>query len=92
MNKAQLINAVAAKCNLPKKDIDAVINATFDSIIESLKEGEKVQIVGFGRFEVRERPARTGRNPMTGEAIEIEASRSAAFKAGNALKEALEVK
>ena len=92
MNKAQLINAVAAKCNLPKKDIDAVINATFDSIIESLKEGDKVQIVGFGRFEVRERPARTGRNPMTGEAIEIEASRSAAFKAGNALKEALEVK
>ena len=92
MNKAQLINAVAAKCNLPKKDIDAVINATFDSIIESLKEGDKVQIVGFGRFEVRERPARTGRNPMTGEAIEIAASRSAAFKAGNALKEALEVK
>ena len=92
MNKAQLINAVAAKCNLPKKDIDAVINATFDSIIESLKEGEKVQIVGFGRFEVRERPARTGRNPMTGAAIEIEASRSAAFKAGNALKEALENK
>ncbi len=92
MNKAQLINAVAAKCNLPKKDIDAVINATFDSIIESLKEGEKVQIVGFGRFEVRERPARTGRNPMTGAAIEIAASRSAAFKAGNALKEALETK
>ena len=92
MNKAQLINAVAAKCNLPKKDIDSVINATFDSIIESLKEGEKVQIVGFGRFEVRERPERSGRNPMTGEPIEIAASRSAAFKAGNALKEALEVK
>ena len=66
MNKAQLINAVAAKSNLPKKDIDTIINATFDSIIESLKEGEKVQIVGFGRFEVRERPARPGRNPMTG--------------------------
>ena len=80
MNKAQLINAVAAKCNLPKKDIDAVINATFDSIIDSLRDGEKVQIVGFGRFEVRERPARTGRNPMTGAAIEIAASRSAAFK------------
>ena len=92
MNKAQLINAVAAKCNLPKKDIDAAVNATFDTIIETLKEGEKVQIVGFGRFEVRERPARTGRNPMTGEAIEIECSRSAAFKAGNALKEALETK
>ncbi len=92
MNKAQLINAVAAKCNLPKKDIDAVINATFDSIIDSLRDGEKVQIVGFGRFEVRERPARTGRNPMTGAAIEIAASRSAAFKAGNALEEALETK
>lgn len=90
MNKAQLINAIAAKCNLPKKDIDAVVNATFDTIIETMKAGEKVQIVGFGRFEVRERPARTGRNPMTGEAIEIAASRSAAFKAGNALKEALE--
>ena len=92
MNKAQLINAVAAKCNLPKKDIDAVVNTTFDCIIESLKEGEKVQIVGFGHFEVRERPARPGRNPKTGEPIEIAASRSAAFKAGNALKEALEVK
>ena len=92
MNKAQLINAIAAKCNLPKKDIDAVVNATFDSIIETMKAGEKVQIVGFGRFEVRERPARTGRNPLTGEAIEIAASRSAAFKAGNALKDALEVK
>ena len=90
MNKAQLINAVAAKCNLPKKDIDAVINATFDSIIDSLRDGEKVQIVGFGRFEVRERPARPGRNPMTGEPIEIAASRSTAFKAGNTLKEALE--
>ncbi|MBQ4167464.1 MAG: HU family DNA-binding protein [Clostridia bacterium] len=92
MNKAQLINAIAAKCDLPKKDIDAVVNATFDTIIETMKAGEKVQIVGFGRFEVRERPARTGRNPMTGEAIEIAASRSAAFKAGNALKEALEQK
>jgi len=92
MNKAQLINAIAAKCDLPKKDIDAVVNATFDTIIETMKAGEKVQIVGFGRFEVRERPARTGRNPMTGEAIEIAASRSAAFKAGNALKEALEEK
>ena len=66
--------------------------AAFDSIIETMKTGEKVQIVGFGRFEVRERPARTGRNPMTGEAIEIAASRSAAFKPGNALKEALEQK
>ena len=92
MNKAQLINAIAAKCNLPKKDIDAVVNATFDTIIDTMKAGDKVQIVGFGRFDVRERPARTGRNPLTGEAIEIAASRSAAFKPGNALKEALEQK
>ena len=90
MNKAQLINAVAAKTGLAKKDADAAVNAAFDAIIETMKAGEKVQIVGFGRFEVRERPARTGRNPMTGEAIEIAASRSAAFKPGNALKEALE--
>ncbi|MCR5610343.1 MAG: HU family DNA-binding protein [Clostridiales bacterium] len=92
MNKAQLINAVAAKTGLAKKDVDAAVNAAFDAIIEALKAGDKVQVVGFGRFEVRERPARTGRNPMTGEAIEIAASRSAAFKAGNALKDALEQK
>lgn len=92
MNKAQLINAVAAKTGLAKKDVDAVVNATFDTIIDTMKTGDKVQIVGFGRFEVRERPARTGRNPLTGEAIEIAASRSAAFKPGNALKEALEEK
>lgn len=90
MNKAQLINEVAAKCGLTKKDVDAVINCTFDTIVESLKAGDKVQIVGFGRFEVRERPARMGRNPMTGEAIEIAATKSASFKAGNTLKEALE--
>ena len=90
MNKAQLINAVAAKTGLAKKDVDAAVNSVFDTIIETMKTGEKVQIVGFGRFEVRERPARTGRNPMTGESIEIAATRSAAFKAGNGLKEALE--
>ena len=92
MNKAQLINAVAAKTGLAKKDVDAVVNSAFDTIIETMKTGEKVQIVGFGRFDVRERPARTGRNPLTGKAIEIAASRSAAFKPGNALKEALEQK
>ena len=90
MNKAQLINEVAAKCGLTKKDVDAVINSTFDTIVEALKAGDKVQIVGFGRFEVRERPARMGRNPMTGAAIEIAATKSATFKAGNTLKEALE--
>ena len=92
MNKAQLISAVAAKTGRSKKDVDAAVNAVFDTIIETLKEGDKVQIVGFGRFEVRERPERVGRNPMTGESIEIGASRSAAFKAGNGLKEALEQK
>ena len=92
MNKAQLINAVAAKTGLAKKDVDAVVNSTFDTIIETMQTGDKVQIVGFGRFDVRERPARTGRNPLTGKAIEIAASRSAAFKPGNALKEALEEK
>ncbi len=92
MNKAQLINAVAAKTGLAKKDVDAVVNSAFDTIIETMKAGEKVQIVGFGRFDVRERPARTGRNPLTGSTIEIAASRSAAFKPGNALKEALEEK
>ena len=90
MNKAQLINEVAAKCNLSKKDADAAVNATFNTIISALKGGDKVQIVGFGRFEVRERPARKGRNPLTGESIDIEATRSAAFKPGNTLKEALE--
>ena len=90
MNKAQLINEVAAKCGLTKKDADAAVNATFNSIVEALKTGDKVQIVGFGRFEVRERPARKGRNPMTGEAIDIAATRSATFKPGNTLKEALE--
>ena len=90
MNKAQLINEVAAKCSMSKKDADAAVNAAFNTIVEALKAGEKVQIVGFGRFEVRERPARKGRNPMTGEAIDIEATRSAAFKPGNNLKEALE--
>jgi len=90
MNKAQLINEVAAKCSLSKKDATAAVNETFNTIVSALKDGEKVQIVGFGHFEVRERPARMGRNPMTGESIAIEATRSAAFKAGNTLKEALE--
>ncbi len=90
MNKAQLINEVAAKCGLPKKDADAAVNAVFDSVISTLKCGEKVQIVGFGCFEVRERPARKGRNPMTGEAIDIAATRGAAFKPGKTLKEAMD--
>ena len=87
MNKAQLIQALAGKCRLTRKDADLAVNAVFDLIIEEL---EKVQIVGFGCFDVRERPARKGRNPMTGETIEIEASRSVSFKPGKALKDAME--
>ena len=103
MNKTELIAAVASKCSISKKEAEAaaadigaavpgseaVVLATFDSITNALVSGEKVQIVGFGGFEVRERPAHKGHNPMTGEEIEIAASKSPAFKAGKALKEAL---
>ena len=90
MNKAQLINALANKCHLPRKDADLAVNAMFDIIIDQLEKGEKVQIVGFGCFDVRERPARKGRNPMTGETIEIDASRSVSFKPGRTLKDAMD--
>lgn len=90
MNKAQLINALANKCRLTRKDSDLAVNALFDIIIDQLEKGEKVQIVGFGCFDVRERPARKGRNPMTGETIEIDASRSVSFKPGRTLKDAMD--
>ena len=90
MNKAPLIQALAGKCRLTRKDADLAVNAVFDLIIEELEKGEKVQIVGFGCFDVRERPARKGRNPMTGETIETEASRAVSFKPGKALKDAME--
>lgn len=89
MNKTELIAAVANKCSISKKDAEAAVLATFGAITETLAKGEKVQIVGFGGFEVRERPAHKGHNPMTGAEIEIAASKSAAFKAGKALREAL---
>lgn len=92
MNKAQLIAALANKCDLSRRDSDFAVNAVFDLIIDELEKGEKVQIVGFGCFEVRERPARKGRNPMTGESIDIDASRSVAFKPGKSLKDAMERK
>lgn len=76
MNKTELIAAVASKCSISKKEAEAVVLATFDSITNALVSGEKVQIVGFGGFEVRERPAHKGHNPMTGEEIEIAASKS----------------
>ena len=89
MNKTQLIEAVAAKADIKKKDAEAAVNALTDVIAEALKAGDKVQLVGFGTFEVKERAARTGRNPHTGEAIEIAASKYAAFSAGKALKDKL---
>ena len=87
MNKAELINAVATAAEASKKDAEAVITATLDTITEALKEGEKVQLVGFGSFEVRQRAARTGRNPKTNDMIEIPASVVPIFKAGKVLKD-----
>jgi DNA-binding protein HU-beta len=87
MNKAELISAVAAKTGLSKKDSEKAINATFDTISASLEAGEKIQLVGFGVFDVKERAARIGRNPKTKEEIEIPASRIPTFKAGKALKD-----
>ena len=87
MNKAELITAVAAKTGLSKKDSEKAINATLDTITDSLEAGEKVQLVGFGVFYVKERGTRIGRNPKTKEEITIAASRVPAFKAGKSLKE-----
>ena len=89
MNKAELISAVAAAAEVSKKDAEAVIVATLDTITAALKEGEKVQLVGFGSFEVKKRAARIGRNPKTKESIEIPASRVPVFKPGKALKDAV---
>lgn len=89
MNKVDLIAAVAAKTGLTKKDAECVVNATFDSLTESLVKGEKVSIAGFGIFEVKTREAHPGRNPRTNEVIEIPASRLPGFKAGKALKDAV---
>ena len=89
MNKAELISAVAEKTGLSKKDSEKAVNAALDSITEVLTAGEKVQIVGFGSFEVKERSARVGRNPRTKEEIEIPASRVPTFKVGKALKDAV---
>ena len=89
MNKAELIATVAEKTGLSKKDSEKAINAAFDSITAALAAGDKVQLVGFGAFEVKERNARVGRNPKTKEEIEIPASRVPAFKVGKALKDAV---
>ena len=89
MNKAELINAVAEKADVCKKDAEAVISATLETITAALKEGDKVQLVGFGSFEVKKRAARMGRNPKTKESIEIPASVVPVFKAGKALKDSV---
>lgn len=89
MNKVELVEAMAAKADISKKDADAALKA-FISVVESeLKKGEKVQLVGFGTFEVSKRAARKGRNPQTGEEMKIKASKSPKFKAGKAFKDAV---
>ena len=89
MNKAELIAAVAEKASLSKKDSEAAVNAALEAISAALQDGDKVQLVGFGSFEVKKRAARTGRNPRTTEVVEIPASQVLVFKAGKALKDAV---
>ncbi len=89
MNKTELIAVVAEKSELSKKDAEKAVNAVFASITDALKADEKVSLVGFGTFEAKTRPARKGHNPLTHQEIEIAASKAAAFKAGKALKDAL---
>ena len=89
MNKTELIAAVAEKAEISKKDSEKALKAFIDVVTEQLKAGDKVQVVGFGTFEVSERAAREGRNPQTGEMMKIEACKAPNFKAGEALKDAI---
>lgn len=89
MSKTELVAAIAEKTGLTKKDSEAAVNAFVETVTEQLKNGEKVQLIGFGTFEVSERAERIGRNPQTGEEMTIAASRVPKFKAGKALKELL---
>ncbi len=89
MNKTELIAAIAEKAGVSKKDAEKVVNATFDVITTAMADGDKVSLVGFGNFEVRERAAREGKNPQTGAKIKIAACKVPAFKAGKALKDAV---
>ncbi|GAF64891.1 HU family DNA-binding protein [Alkalihalobacillus trypoxylicola] len=89
MNKTELIQAVAERTQLSKKDASLAVNTVFELISESMSKGDSVQLIGFGNFEVRERAARKGRNPQTGEEIDIAATKTPAFKAGKQLKEAV---
>ncbi len=87
MNKSELIDAIASASGLSKADATRALNATTDAITQTLSKGDAIQLTGFGSFVVRERAARTGRNPQTGATIQIKASKVAAFKAGKALKD-----
>ena len=89
MNKTELVASVAEKTGLTKKDAEKAVNALFDSVQDALTAGDKVQMIGFGTFEVKERAARKGRNPRTGQDIEIPASKNPVLKAGKALKDAV---
>ncbi|EEP27864.1 DNA-binding protein HU [Shuttleworthella satelles DSM 14600] len=89
MNKTELVAAIAEQADLSKKDAEAALKAFTDVVSKSLKKGEKIQLVGFGTFEVSKRSARTGRNPQTGKTMKIAASKAPKFKAGKALKDAV---
>ena len=89
MNKTELVNSVAEAAELSRKDAAKAVDAAFEAIQNALTKGDKVQLIGFGNFEVRERAARKGRNPQTGAEIEIAASKVPAFKPGKALKDAV---
>ena len=89
MNKAELVAAMAEKAELSKKDAEAALKAFTDVVAEELKKGEKIQLVGFGTFEVSERAAREGRNPQSGAVMKIAASKAPKFKAGKALKDSV---
>jgi DNA-binding protein HU-beta len=89
MNKAELISSVAEKTELTKKDSEKAVNAILEAIGAALRKGDKVQLVGFGTFEIRKRAARKGRNPQTGEEINIAAAKVPVFKAGKSLREAV---
>ena len=89
MNRQELVDSIAAKANISKKDADAALKGFMESVQDALKKGDKVALVGFGTFEVAERAARDGKNPQTGEIIKIKASKAPKFKAGKALKDAL---
>ena len=92
MNKTELVANVAEKAGLTKKDAEKALGAVIESIEEALVEGDKIQLIGFGTFDVKDRAARTGRNPQTGKEIKIAASKNPVFKAGKALKDAVNKK